>query len=221
MPNLKLVYFPSLRARAEAIRMCLHHAKIAYQELTVEEYFGTSWGKETKQSLPFGQLPLLVIDDEPLAQSGSIVRFIASMETNTRNLKPVGDILLQAKCDALFEAAQELAVVNRLVNRETGVQFESKKEEYMNAFPSKLKNLEKQFQGPFFLGDEPYYCDFALYHQLDLTRLVEPRSLSESPQIESFLKAIENLPEVGKYLQSRPDCVGIGSDPKLKPKQNS
>mmetsp|Transcript_5444 Transcript_5444/g.7883 ORF Transcript_5444/g.7883 Transcript_5444/m.7883 type:complete len:222 (-) Transcript_5444:57-722(-) len=221
MPNLKLVYFPSLRARAEAIRMCLHHAKIAYQELTVEEHFGTFWSEETKKKLPFGQLPLLIIDGEPLAQSGSIVRYIASLQTKTNDLKPIGDILLQAKCDSLFEAAQELAIVNPLVNRETGEQFESKKKEYMKTFPSKLKNLEKQFQGPFFLGGEPYYCDFALYHQLDLTRLVEPQSLNKSPRIELFLKAIENLPEVGKYIQSRPDLVGIGTDPKLKPKQNT
>lgn len=50
------------------------------------------------------QLPLLIIDDKPpLAQSGSIMRYVAGLA----GLVPK-DPLEAAACDSYFEAAQEL-----------------------------------------------------------------------------------------------------------------
>ena len=119
--RLRLVYFP-VRARAECIRMALIFGGVAFEDLSVAEYFGKGWRDGAKAETPFGQLPLLVVDDDaPLAQSGAIMRYIC------RDLVPIltpTDGMLAARCDALFEASQELATgacnVNPLVKYPVG-----------------------------------------------------------------------------------------------------
>ena len=120
-PTLQLVYF-GVRAKAEALRMCLAHGKIAYTEESVLSYFGKPW-PEAKMEAPFGQLPLLIVDGTVLAQSGSQVRYIAAMA----GLIP-SDPFQQALCDSVFEAAQELVSANPVVNVFKGELFHTKKQ---------------------------------------------------------------------------------------------
>ena len=186
-PNLQLVYF-EVRAKAEALRMCLAHGNIPYKEETVASYFGKPWS-EAKKEAPFGQLPLLVVDGKVLAQSGSQVRYVASLS----NLIPA-DPFQQAFCDSVFEAAQELNSGNPIVNVFRGEQFLRKKEEYFIMFGPKLANIAQLLDsstGPFFLGEQPYYCDFAVYHQLDISRLLTPGCVDAYPKVSAFLVAVE------------------------------
>ena len=79
MPRLRLVYFP-VRAKAEPIRMALRYGQILFEDQSPADYYGVGWGAGAKGMAPFGQLPVLVVDDKPpLAQSGSIMRYVASL----------------------------------------------------------------------------------------------------------------------------------------------
>lgn len=100
-PKLQLIYFP-VRARAEVIRMILAHGGLSCTQETVQSYFGANWTDvKFRPDVPFGQLPLLVIDGRILAQSGAIVRYTAGLA----GLIP-SDPMLAAHCDSVFEAAQ-------------------------------------------------------------------------------------------------------------------
>lgn len=179
-----MVYF-SVRARAECPRMIMEYGKIPYVDETCAQYFGKSWPdlkKEGGGAVPaFGQLPLLVVDGQPLSQSGSIVRYLAGMcavsgpchrlrpprPRHAPRPPPTGafdprrrvpslvpsDALTAARCDAVFEASQEpaLAGINPIVNVFKGETFEQKKKEYFETFPSKLANLSRA------LGDGPFF----------------------------------------------------------------
>lgn len=210
MPNLKLVYFP-VRAKAEMIRMALAYGNIAYEEVSPATFYGKSWGEGAKAEAPFGQLPVLVVDGFQLAQSGAIMRYVAGLA----GLVPA-DPLAAAKCDAVFEASQDMAGSNPIVNVFKGEQFEEKKRSYVATFPGLLQNLARQLgSGPFFFGTTPYYCDLAVYHILSNARLLEPTCLDQHSSMTKFMKAVETLPGVEKYLSQRPDCVDIGTAPML------
>ena len=130
------------------------------------------------------------------------------------------DPMLAAQCDALFEASQELATVNPIVNVFRGEDFKEKKATYFSFAPAKIANLAKALgDGPFFLGSRPYYCDFSLYHVLDNTRTLEPTALNEHPNLLAFMKSVEALPEIKDYLDERPDAIDVGTEPRLVPKE--
>jgi glutathione S-transferase len=179
MPRLKLVYFPG-RAKAEMVRMACAFGKIPFEDMTPTEHFGMAWQEGAKAETPYGGLPILLVNDTVLSQSGSIMRYIAGLA----KLVP-DDPFEAARCDSVFEASQELATsgspgnVNPIVNVFKGDMFAQKRSEYLAAFPAKLANLSRQLgSGPFFMGAKPYYCDLALYHVLSNTQLLDAGALN-------------------------------------------
>merc|ERR1711920_1187430 len=102
------------------------------------------------------------------------------------------DPLDAAKCDAIFEASQELVTsptnVNPIVNVFRGDAFAEKKAAYFEAFPGKLANLARALgDGPFFFGTAPLYCDLAVYHVFSNTQLLEPTALDGYPKVLNFM----------------------------------
>ena len=219
--RLRLIYFP-VRAKAECLRMAMLFAGVQFEDNSPMDFFGKGWKDGAKAETPFGQLPLLAVDDAPpLAQSGAIMRYISRVLAPDLTPK---DPMLAAQCDALYEASQELATaptnVNPIVNVFRGDDFKEKKATYFSLAPAKIANLAKALgDGPFFLGSTPYYCDFSLYHVLDNTRTLEPTALDEHPNLLAFMKSVEALPAIKDYLDERPDAIGIGTEPKLVPKE--
>mmetsp|Transcript_32359 Transcript_32359/g.31663 ORF Transcript_32359/g.31663 Transcript_32359/m.31663 type:complete len:100 (-) Transcript_32359:381-680(-) len=68
---MKLYYFDSY-GRAEAIRMCLTHAKVPFEDirLTKEEFEKL----KTEKELEFGQLPLIEHEGKIYGQSMALLR---------------------------------------------------------------------------------------------------------------------------------------------------
>ena len=90
LPKLDLIYF-KMRAFTEAIQMQLSYGNIPYNYHFPWDYFDKPW-PEAKKEAGFGQLPLLVINDEKRVwQSGSIMRYVAALtKTAPENLEDEG-----------------------------------------------------------------------------------------------------------------------------------
>ena len=102
MHSLKLIYF-KMRALAEAPQMLMKFADLNYEYLMSWDYFDDDW-EMVKPTIPFQQLPILVVDDEhQIAQSTSIMRFLQRLA----DMEPQ-DPVVAAKADAILESAQEL-----------------------------------------------------------------------------------------------------------------
>jgi hypothetical protein len=86
MPNYKLTYFPG-RGLTEPSRLVLHYAGQKFEDvrLTQEqfeslkhsEYYSTLLIYSKFLAFPNGQVPLLEVDGHKIAQSGTILRFLA------------------------------------------------------------------------------------------------------------------------------------------------
>merc|ERR1712079_191379 len=144
-PKITLVYFNNnVRARTECARMTLAYGAVPHTFADCQTFFGCSF-PEAKASgkLPFGQLPVISVDDKIIAQSGAIDRYVAS-QVNTPGFVPA-DAATKAVCDMVYETHHDLFKIMPLVNLWSG---------------------DKQY----FCGSFVTYADFAMYNIMDLVR---------------------------------------------------
>ena len=211
--SIKLIYF-KMRALAEAPQLLLNYAEIDYQYLMSWDYYGDEWSK-VKPRISFKQLPVLVIDEtHEIAQSIAILFYIEKLAGLN-----LSDPIITAKADAILVGAQELfAPLNPTVNFATGEEFLAKRDEMAPFLLSRFDDFNRLLMssaGKFFIDDTPRACDFAVFHQLDLSQKLDKSLLDGFPLLESFLDAIRSIGSISSYLDTRPQLIDVGIEPKL------
>ena len=203
-----------MRALAEAPQMLMSYAGLQYEYLMSWEYFDDEW-ENVKPTIPFKQLPILVVDDEhQIAQSTSIMRFLQKLA----DIEPQ-DPIDAAKADVILESAQELfRPLNPTVNFALGEDFESKRKSMLPDLSSRFADLERALLDggkKFFMGDDPIACDFTAFHHLDLSRQLDPNFLGQFSRLNEFVSDIERIESISNYLNSRPELIDVKTGPKL------
>ena len=210
---LKLVYF-KMRALAEAPQLLMNYCKINYEYIMSWDHFDDEWSN-VKPKLAFKQLPMMEVEDgTQICQSIAILHYIESLG----GLK-ISDPLMAAEAMAVLQSSQELfAPLNPTVNFAVGQDFKNKRETMKanleNRFSDLARYLDKH-EGRYFIDDTPRAAEFACFHHLDLSRELDPEILEKFPRLIKFVKDIENIDIVSKYLKNRPKLVGVGIEPKL------
>ena len=214
MNNLRLVYF-KMRALAEAPQLMLNYTGTPYSYEMAWEYFGQPWS-EVKTSVPYRQLPMLIVDnDTRICQSGAITRFLAQLT----GLQPE-DPLMGGEVDALYETSQEMFMpLNPTINFAVGEKFESMKSELLEQIQPRLADFERLLNAkldmPFFFGKAPFYCDFGVFHHVNLALFLDEGLLGAYPRLREFMSTLEGLAGVREYLANRPELIGVGTQPQL------
>ena len=211
--KLELVYF-KMRALAEAPRLLLHYTETKYDYVMSWDYYDKEWS-EVKSKVPFKQLPMLVIDQKhEICQSIAILTFIEKIAGIN-----ISDPILNAKANAVMQSAQELFMpLNPTINFALGDSFKKKKEDMMPFLNTRFEDLErtlKHNESKFYVDDKPHACDFAVYHHLDLSKLLDPDLIKKFPRLEKFIEDIESIESIQSYLNSRPKLIDVSVEPKL------
>ena len=214
MNNLRLVYF-KMRALAEAPQLMLNYTGTPYSYEMAWEYFGQPWS-EVKTSVAYRQLPMLVVDnDTRICQSGAITRLLAQLT----GLQPE-DPLMRGEVDALYETSQEMFMpLNPTINFAVGEKFESMRSELLEQIQPRLADFERLLNAkpdmPFFFGETPFYCDFGVFHHVNLALFLDEGLLGAYPRLREFMFTLEGLAGVREYLANRPELIGVGTQPQL------
>ena len=211
--KLQLVYF-KMRALAEAHRLLLHYTGIEYKDIMSWDYYGKEWS-EVKSKVPFKQLPMLVVDQKyEICQSIAILTFIEKIAGIE-----ISDPILNAKANAVMQSAQELFMpLNPTINFSVRDRFKKKREDMMPFLNSRFEDLERALKdndNKFYVDDKPRACDFAVYHHLDLSKLLDPEFIKKFPRLEKFIEDIESIESIKSYLNSRPKLIDVSIEPKL------
>ncbi len=211
--KLELVYF-KMRALAEAPRLLLHYTKLEYDDIMSWDYYGKEWS-EIKSKVPFRQLPMLVVDQKhEICQSIAILNFIEKIAGIE-----IFDPIVNAKANAVMQSAQELFMpLNPTINFSVGDRFKKKREDMIPFLNSRFEDLDRALKDndkKFYVDDKPHACDFAVYHHLDLSKLLDPKLINQFPRLEKFIEDIESIETVKSYLNSRPQLIDVGVEPKL------
>ena len=210
--DLKLIY-GNMRALCEAPQMMLHYADIPYEYKMVWDHYGSSWA-EVKKDIIFNRLPILIInEDKYLWQSNTIIRYLS----NLTKTKPSDEFQL-AYCDAVFESTHEMfSPLNPTINMTFGEKYNSNKKKLLeDILPNSLNNFEKLLQnssGNFFIGNDPFYCDFNAYHHFSMCLILDRNIFSNFPNLKKFINNFEKLNNIKNYLDSRPELIDLGVSP--------
>eukprot|EP00834_Sanchytrium_tribonematis_P003642 NODE_147_length_15617_cov_0.576750.p14 type:complete len:209 gc:universal NODE_147_length_15617_cov_0.576750:14487-15113(+) len=158
-PKLKLTYF-DIRGRAEPIRLALQVANIPFEDHRIKK---EEW-PNLKPNMPFGQLPVLTIDDKTvLAQSLAILRYIGKLG----NLYPQ-DPLQAAFVDQVIDQIKDIGDSLNATFQEKDDEKKMKMRETLanETWPMKFKALEavlvKHGNG-YAVGNQISIADILLY----------------------------------------------------------
>ena len=210
---LKLVYF-KMRALAEAPQLLLNYCEINYEYIMSWDHFGDEWSN-VKPKLAFKQLPMMEVEDgTQICQSIAVLQYIE----NLGGLK-ISNPVKAAEATAVLQSAQELfAPLNPTVNFAVGQDFNNKRDSIRVNLESRFSDLARyldKYEGTYFIDDTPRAAEFACFHHLDLSRELDPEILEKFPRLIKFVKDIEDIDAVSKYLKNRPGLVGVGTEPRL------
>lgn len=159
-------------------------------ELSREEW--TS--KKQSIGLDFPNLPYLIDGDVKISQSIAIMRYIGRKygldgKTEAENIR----------IELIEQQLNDWRRSQQFYNPE----FEKLVVGYKKELPDKLTALSKFLGANEFLGGGGLsYVDFIAYEWLDVHRLLVPGLLADHPTLEAYVKRIESIPEVKKYMES-------------------
>jgi len=192
----KLIYFP-LYGRGEVIRLAFAFAKVPLEEEVIN--FGEQF-QELKASgkLPFGQVPILEYNGEVLAQSIAILRFVCQKfglyPTDSKQAYLVEAIVDQRR-DVLLKAIKIYNITDEAEKKKSMENF------YAGDLVADLKLIEAFYKkhtsgNGYFVGDKMSMAD------IDLIDFYI-KFITHPPRKEIGQKAIEQVPELKKYFETR------------------
>jgi len=208
MPNYTLTYF-DLRARAEPARLILAQAGVEYEDKRLAAPFdeaGAAAWQAVKPTTPFGQLPMLAVDGVVVCQSMTVARFLA------REHGLVGKTNLEAaQADEIVDTISD--ATEKQYNAFLFEKDEAKKAELQAKFkdeilPTFFKNMEARLTatgGEFFAGGALSWADILMFNFV--SELPDKAALDKAPKVAALVDKVGALPNIKKWVESRPVTV--------------
>mmetsp|Transcript_55058 Transcript_55058/g.178294 ORF Transcript_55058/g.178294 Transcript_55058/m.178294 type:complete len:249 (-) Transcript_55058:41-787(-) len=213
MPKtITLKYFP-MAGRAEPIRLALTLGGLQFFDQRIP---GQDWTDKYKPSMPYGQLPVLVVDGKTICQTKAILRYVGKLAKYNKSPLYPKDPVLAAKVDELLDAFDDLWI---LLAPTFLIKDQYQKEEYRQQLfapggvaTEKLAIFERTLadsgtgfavpQAGFSVADLMYYSFLCVIRSGFLEGLGS-ELLKGYPSISKHKEMVANLPAVKAYYADK------------------
>jgi len=200
MSPVKLTYF-NLKGRAELARLILAQAAVDYEDCRISK---DDW-LSLKPATPMGQLPLLEVEGQTLAQSLTIARYLArqhGLAGNTDIAAAEADMVIDSLTDLMGPAA------NMMREKDEERKADMKRSFSEETVPAWLEMLEKlltQRGGKYLAGGQLSWADLAVFNIIDnMQGRLADFNLETFPHLEGLTAMVGSLPNIKKWLAERP-----------------
>eukprot|EP00172_Hildenbrandia_rubra_P004034 Plantae.Rhodophyta-Hildenbrandia_rubra.ctg7423.p1 GENE.Plantae.Rhodophyta-Hildenbrandia_rubra.ctg7423~~Plantae.Rhodophyta-Hildenbrandia_rubra.ctg7423.p1 ORF type:complete len:213 (+),score=52.20 Plantae.Rhodophyta-Hildenbrandia_rubra.ctg7423:69-707(+) len=208
MPEITIKYF-DIKGRAEPIRLALAIGDIPFNDVRLSGPEFNKLKTETNE-LPFGQLPIMIVDGKTITQSEAILRYCGKLS----GLYPKDDDLKAAKVDEMIGAIGDM-MMSMFKGR--GMDQDKMKEARKEFCEVDLKKFGegiaricgKDDKGKYLCGDEPMICDLGLYYVVWNVKqgnvdYVDKDVFDKYPKILKSYKAVSEHPKVVEWNKAHP-----------------
>jgi len=209
MPTYKFTYF-NCRAKGEVVRLMFAAAGVQFEDVRIDY---EAWPKNTslKESLPFGQLPILQVDDGPVyCQSLSIARYQAEkfgLAGKTDEDKLKADMFVHCVDDILNSIVNILHELDPPTKEKLRKKF---KEEQLPQSCGHFEKLLKQNHGGdgYLVGDSLTWADVTLFNHLtgfvDMAEVKTADFIDAYPKLKGLVDRVGKQPGIAAWLAKRP-----------------
>ena len=201
---IKLIYFDFNFWRVDILRLCLSHSEIPYEYIRIKR---EQWPKKKKE-FPFGQLPVMIINEKKFSQTHSLAKFCASRASlyDTDELKVlVIDQVLDWANEITTHIAPSIRAAMREKNYAKSIRLRKDfiKNDLISWF-SYLENLLKSSSSnKKFFTDKFSIADITAWRvifwfcsgKLDL---IDPSFLNQTPVLNNYYNEICNYEPLNK-----------------------
>lgn len=202
MPNYKLTYF-NIRWLGEGARLLFNYAGVPFEDVRITP---EQW-KELKGKTPFGQVPVLDVDGQKIAQSAAIYRYLGRQF----NLTPKSAVE-DAMVDAVYDAHKDFHAEIRPFFAVAAGFAQGDKEKLLKEvlIPARdkyfgyLKKYLMKSDGNHLVGKALTWGDIVIADNLYVIHGLAPPLFDGYPEIKKFADYIHALPDLQKYLKERP-----------------
>ncbi|VDM81904.1 unnamed protein product [Strongylus vulgaris] len=202
MVHYKLTYF-GVRGVAETARQIFALAGQDFEDVRVsQEEFAP-----IKPNTPFGQLPVLDIDGQQIAQSMAICRYLAR-KFGFAGKSPIDEAIVDSLADQYTDYRVEIKPwFYPAVGIKEGNVEQLKKDVLLPArekFLAILTKFLKKNSSGFLVGDSVTWVDLLIAEHSSLMLHLVPEFLEGYPEVKAHMEKIHKIPNVKKWIETRP-----------------
>ncbi|CAJ0916797.1 unnamed protein product, partial [Mesorhabditis belari] len=201
------MYF-SVRARGEPARLLFALAGVPFEDHRLSR---EDW-KTIKPTTPYGQIPVLFVDEKPLAQSRAIYRYLGNQFGYSGENE-----WDSAQIDALGDEIEDFRAQVRPFIRITNGMLEGDLEKSYNelvipATDSFFPIFEKKYlelnQSGFLIGSKVSWADLFLAELVETFTLHNKNYAANYPKIRAHREKVYSLPGIKEWIEKRPKTSG-------------
>ncbi|KAL3083866.1 hypothetical protein niasHT_036279 [Heterodera trifolii] len=205
MVQYKLYYF-DVRGVVEPIRLLLHYVGQPFEDIRFKDM--DEWEKTYKPKFFYGKAPVLEVNGKPLAQSATILRYLAEkfdLAGKDKWEKAKANEIIDFQKDANTEMMPYLMV--KIGRREgdldklRGEVFEPMAKRVLPL----LEKLLKESGSGYMLKSGLSMVDFQVANFLYTFTMLEPDAINAYPELIKYVDRVHALPQLQKYLKQRPE----------------
>ncbi|KAF0286840.1 Glutathione S-transferase [Amphibalanus amphitrite] len=196
MPSLKLVYFDG-KGRGEPIRWILAAGGQAFEQ----EKFGFEEWPAKKPTTPYGSVPLLEVDGEPLCQTLAIARYAGTIG-GLVSTDPFKNALGDEAADTMAELCSTF--FSTMFEKDAEKKAADEKKLFEETMPKIFGLWESRMSTKFLTADKPIWQDVFLGHWLSRFAEINPQLIAKYPKLTALKDAVLQIDGVKKYLANPP-----------------
>ncbi|CAJ0605672.1 unnamed protein product [Cylicocyclus nassatus] len=203
MVHYKLTYFP-VRGVAECVRQIFALAGQEFEDvrLSHEQFM------PVKPDMPFGQMPVLEIDGQQLAQSKAICRFLARKFGYTGKT-PFEEALVDSLADQYADYRVEIKPWWRAAIGESDGDVEKLQKDVADPARDKFLGFVTKFlkenKSGFLVGDSVTWVDLLISEFCaTMVQSFIPEFLNGFPEVKAHMEKIQAIPNLKKWIETRP-----------------
>ena len=196
---IKLVYFDFNFWRVDILRLSLGYSKVPYEYKRIKRQ---EWPKE-KEKFPFGQLPIMIIEEKQYGHTHSLARFCA-IESKLYNNDKLKAIVIDQVLDWANEITNKISPSIRAAMRDKDLEKSKRlREEFIENdllvwFSYLEKLFDKSSKKKKFFNDEFSIADIVAWRVIywfycGILDKIDNKFLEKFPLIQNFFKQMNTF----------------------------